>query len=298
MRVFVTGATGFVGSAVVQELVGAGHQVLGLVRTEAGAQALAAAGGEAHRGDVENLDSLRRGAAAADGVIHTAFIHDFANFPAVCETDRRAIEALGSTLVGSDRPFIVTSGTALITPGHPATEEEASVLTVTDFPRVATEEAARAVADGGVRVALLRLAPSVHGEGDHGFVSTLIAIARATGVSAYIGEGLNRWNAVHRLDAALLFRLALERGATDARYHAVAEEGIAFRAIAEAIGNGLNLPLVSKLPEEAAAHFGAFAAFTQLDVPASSQLTQQRLGWQPTQNTLLADLEQGHYFDR
>lgn len=298
MRIFVTGATGFIGSAIVQELIGAGHQVLGLVRSDAGALALAAAGGEAHRGDVENLDSLRRGAATADGVIHTAFIHDFANYPAVCETDRRAIEALGSALVGSDRPFIVTSGTAFITPGHLATEEDASVLTVTEFPRVATEEAGRAVADRGVHVALVRLSPSVHGEGDHGFVSTLISIARATGVSAYVGEGLNRWNAVHRLDAARLFRLALEQGAADARYHAVAEEGIAFRAIAEAIGHRLNLPVVSKSPEEAAAHFGAFALFTQLDVPASSQLTQQRLGWQPTQNTLLADLEGGHYFDR
>lgn len=298
MRIFVTGATGFIGSAIVQELIGAGHQVLGLVRSDAGALALAAAGGEAHRGDVENLDSLRSGAAAADGVIHTAFIHDFAHYPAVCETDRRAIEALGSALVGSDRPFIVTSGTAFITPGRLATEEDASVLTVTEFPRVATEEAGRAVADRGVHVALVRLSPSVHGEGDHGFVSTLISIARATGVSAYVGEGLNRWNAVHRLDAARLFRLALEQGAADARYHAVAEEGIAFRAIAEAIGHRLNLPVVSKSPAEAAAHFGAFAGFTQLDVPASSQLTQQRLGWQPTQNTLLADLEGGHYFDR
>lgn len=298
MRVFVTGATGFVGSAVVQELVGAGHQVLGLVRSDAGVQALAAMGANAHRGDVQDLASLRSGAAAADGVIHTAFIHDFANFPAVCETDRRAIEAIGSALTGSDRPFIVTSGTALITPGRLATEEDASVLTVHDFPRVATEEAARAVADLGVRVALMRLSPSVHGEGDHGFVPTLIDIARATGVSAYVGGGRNRWNAVHRADAARLFRLALEQGATDPRYHAVADEGIAFRAIAETIGNGLNLPVVSLSPEEAAAHFGAFALFTQLDVPASSQLTQQRLGWQPTGIGLMADLETGHYFDR
>ena len=297
MRVFVTGATGFVGSAVVQELLGAGHQVLGLARSEAAAQALAAAGAQAHRGDVEDLESLRRGAATADAVAHLGFIHDFANFAAVCEIDRRAVAALGTALVGSDRPFVVTSGTALITPGHLASEEDAPVLTVQQMPRVATEEAARAVADQGGHVALLRLSPSVHGPGDHGFVAALIGIARATGVSAYVGEGQNRWSAVHRLDAARLFRLALEHGAADPRYHAVAEEAIAFRTIAEAIGQGLNLPVVSKSPEEAAAHFGAFAAFTQLDAPASSQLTQQRLGWQPTQPGLLADLAQGHYFE-
>lgn len=296
MRVFVTGATGFVGSAVVQELIGAGHQVLGLARSQKAAQALAAAGAEAHAGDVEDLDSLRRGAAAADAVAHLGFIHDFANFAAVCEIDRRAIAALGSALVGSDRPLIITSGTALISPGRLATEEDASVLAVHDLPRVATEEAAQAVADQGACVALMRLAPSVHGEGDHGFVPALIGIARATGVSAYVGEGRNYWNAVHRLDAARLFRLALEHQAADARYHAVAEEAITFRAIAEAIGQGLNLPVVSKSPEEAAAHFGAFAGFTQLNAPASSKLTQQRLGWQPTQPTLLADLAQGHYF--
>lgn len=297
MRVFVTGATGFVGSAVVQELLGAGHQVLGLARSEAAAQALAAVGAQAHRGDVEDLDSLRRGAAAADAVAHLGFIHDFANFAAVCEIDRRAVEALGSALVGSYRPFLITSGTALITPGRLASEEDASILTIHDFPRVATEEAAQAVASQGAHVALMRLSPSVHGEGDHGFVPALIGIARATGVSAYVGEGQNRWNAVHRLDAARLFRLALEQGAAAPRYHAVAEEAIAFRAIAEAIGRGLNLPVVSKSPEEAAAHFGAFAGFTQLDAPATSQLTQQRLGWQPSQPTLLADLARGHYFE-
>lgn len=298
MRVFVTGATGFVGSAVVQELVGAGHQVLGLARSDKAAQALAAVGAQAHRGDVEDLDSLRRGAAAADAVAHLGFIHDFANFAAVCEIDRRAVEALGSALVGSNRPFVVTSGTALVTPGRLASEKDASVLSVQQMPRVATEEAVQAVADQGVRVALVRLSPSVHGVGDHGFVSALIGIARATGVSAYVGQGQNRWNAVHRLDAARVFRLALEHGAVDARYHAVAEEAIAFRTIAEAIGQGLNLPVVSKSPEEAAAHFGAYAGFTQLDAPATSQLTQQRLGWQPTQPTLLADLAQGHYFDK
>ncbi|NVO86319.1 SDR family oxidoreductase [Hymenobacter terrestris] len=297
MRVFITGATGFVGSAVVKELIGAGHQVVGLARSEKAVHELAAAGALAHRGDVEDLDSLRRGAAAADAVAHLGFIHDFANFAAVCEIDRRAIEALGSALVGSNRPFIITSGTALITPGRLATENDASVLTVHDFPRIATEEAAQAVTDQGVRVALLRLSPSVHGEGDHGFVPALIGIARATGVSAYVGEGQNYWNAVHRLDAARVFRLALEHQAADARYHAVAEEAITFRAIAEAIGQGLNLPVVSKSPEEAAAHFGAFAGFTQLNAPASSQLTQQRLEWHPTQPTLLADLAQGHYFN-
>ena len=297
MRVFVTGATGFVGSAVVQELIGAGHQVLGLARSDKAAQELGAAGAQVHRGDVTDLASLRSGAAAADGVAHLGFIHDFANFAAVCEIDRRAVAALGSALAGSDRPLIVTSGTALITPGRVATENDASVLTVHDFPRVATEEAAGAVAGQGGRVALVRLSPSVHGPGDHGFVPALIGIARATGVSAYVGEGLNRWTAVHRLDAARLFRLALEQGATGARYHGVADEAVTFRAIAEAIGRGLNLPVVAKSPAEAAAHFGPLAAFTQLDAPAASQLTRHWLGWQPTHPGLLADLAQGHYFE-
>ncbi len=296
MRVFVTGATGFIGSAVVQELLRAGHEVTGLARSDSAAKSLAVAGAKVHPGDLEDLASLRSGAAASDGVIHTGFIHDFSKFKAVCETDRRAVEALGSGLAGSDRPLLIASGTGLVAPGRLATEEDAGTLTSNDYPRAATEEAARALAQRGLRVSLVRLPPSVHGEGDHGFVPILINTAREKGVSAYVGDGGNRWPAVHRFDAATLFRLALEKATAGARLHGAAEEGIAFREIAEVIGKRLNIPVVSKSPEEAATHFGWFAHFAGLDCPASSKLTRKHLGWRPTQPGLIPDIDHDYYF--
>jgi nucleoside-diphosphate-sugar epimerase len=294
MRVFVTGATGFIGSAVVRELIDAGHQVLGLARSDAGAKSLAATGAKVHRGDVEDLDSLRSGVAASDAVIHTAFIHDFSKFEANCEIDKRAIEALGTALAGSDRPLIVTSGTAIaFTPGRLTTEEDAPNSPI---PRVASEKAAASVAAQGVRVLVMRL-PQVHDPVKQGLISYMIDVARQKGVSAYVGDGRNRWPAVHRLDAAHLYRLALEKGSAGARYNAVAEEGIPLREIAEVVGRGLKVPVVSKSAEEAGEHFGWLAHFVGADVPASSALTQQRLGWRPKGPGLIADLNAMKYFE-
>jgi nucleoside-diphosphate-sugar epimerase len=296
MRVFVTGATGFVGSVVVRELLGAGHEVLGLVRSDASAAALAKTGAQVHRGSLEDLGSLKSGATACDGVIHTAFIHDFSKFKENCEVDRGVIETLGEALAGTDKPLVITSGTGLLTQGRIGTEEDAHATGPNTIPRVASEEAAATVAAKGVHMSVMRLPPSVHGEGDHGFVPMLIATAREKGVSAYVGEGKNRWPAVHRLDAAKAYRLALEKNAANVRYHATGEEGVPFRDIATIIGKRLDIPVVSKSQEQAAEHFGWFAHFAAMDAPASSQRTRQNLGWKPTQPGLIADVDNPYYF--
>lgn len=294
MRVFVTGATGFIGTAIVQELINAGHLVLGLARSDASAQKLIDAGAEVLRGDLEDLESLRGGAASADGVIHAGFIHDFTRFQEVCQVDKTAIETIGEVLAGSDRPFIVTSGTALVSPGKLATEDIIPPFNPA-WPR-ASEQTADAVAALGVRAAAIRLSPSVHGDEDkHGFIPILVNIAREKGFSAYVGKGLNQWNAVHRLDAAHLYRLALENAAPGARYHGSAEEAITVKTIAEAIGKQLNIPVVSVAPEAAAEHFGWFSHMAAIDCPTSSKWTQEHLNWRPTHSTLLADIENGIY---
>ena len=294
MRIFLTGATGFIGSALVPELINAGHQVIGVTRSDAGAQALIEAGAEVHRGTLEDPESLRSGAANADAVIHTAFDHDFSRFVENCEKDKRVIAALGSALAGSDRPLIITSGTGMGSGDHgePATEDVFN--TSHPNPRIASELAGNALLDAGVNVSVVRL-PQVHNPFKQGLISPLIAITREKGVVAYVGDGSNRWPAGHLSDVARLYRLAVEKRERGARYHAVGEEGVSGREIAEALGRGLKLPVVSIAPEEAQAHFGWMAIFVGLDMPASSALTQARLGWKPTGPTLIADLDEARY---
>jgi nucleoside-diphosphate-sugar epimerase len=297
MRVFVTGATGYIGSAIARDLIDSGHHVTGLARSEGAAAALAAAGLQAHRGALDDADSLRSAAAASEGVIHTAFqnVGPDTDFAAACAADLRAVEILGEALAASGRPLVVTSGTALLPPGRVATEHDAAVP---GTPRAASEEAALSFAGCGVRVSVVRLAPSVHsGEADKkGFVPSLIGFARTKGVAAYVGDGSNRWPAVHQLDAARLFRLALESARAGARLHGAAEEGVPFRDIAAAIGAHLNLPVTAISPEEAEGHFTWLAHFVSIDNPTSSAVTRKQLGWQPVQPGLIADLEEGHYF--
>jgi nucleoside-diphosphate-sugar epimerase len=295
MRIFVTGATGFIGSAVVKELLSAGHEVLGLARSKAGAKSLAAVGAEVHHGSLEDLESLRSGAAAADGVIHLAFNHDFSQWAAHCEADRQVIEAIGAVLAGSDKPLVVTSGTGIANtvPAQPAMEENA-VVSSSVIPRAASEEAAASLAARGVTVSVVRL-PQVHDQVKQGLITYAVHVAREKGVSAYVGDGLNRWPAAHVLDTARLYRLALEKQAAGAKYHAVAEEGVPLRDIAEVIGQGLKVPVVSMSPEEAAVHFGWLGGFAGRDVPASSAQTRKHLDWHPTGPGLIADLERMNY---
>ena len=296
MRVFVTGATGWVGSAVIEELRAAGHTVVGLARSDAAAETLAARGIAVRRGSLEDLESLRAGAAEADAVVHTAFNHDFSRFAENGAAERTAIEALGSGLAGTGRPLIVTSGVALLSPGRVVTEDDVRDPNAEALPRN-PESAAAAVAARGVRVSIVRLPPSVHGTGEkHGFIPTVIGADQRHGVAAYIGDGENRWSGVHRRDAARLYRLALERAAEHAVYHAVADEGVPFKAIAGVIARRLNLPLVSVSGEGTEAHFGWFARFAQIDAPATSAKTRAELGWQPTEPGLLEDLDSAAYF--
>jgi len=296
MRVFVTGATGFIGSAVVRELLDAGHDVVGLARSDQAAADVTAAGAMVHRGEIGDLDSLRRGAAESDGVVHTAFNHDFSvSRVEAAAADRCAVEAMAEALVGTDRPIVITSGTGGLSPGKLATEQTVPGSDLVG--RYAVEETAVRFVGRGLRPAVVRFPPTVHGHGDHGFIPMLIDIARNKGVSGYPGEGLNRWPAVHRLDAARLFRLAVESAPAGARLHGVGDEGVRVREIAEIIGRGLGLPVVAIPTDEVAGHFGFLGAFFALDCPASSVLTQRILGWHPVQPGLIADLEQGHYFE-
>lgn len=295
MRIFLTGASGFIGSAVVPELISAGHRVLGLARSEASARAVEEAGAEVIRGDLNDSRSLQVGAAETDGVIHLGFIHDFDNFEASVRTDRQAIETMCAVLQGSGRPFVFASGIAGLSPGRVATEE--TPFDPNLHPRAANAQLALAFAERGVRVSAVRLAPTVHGAGDHGFVKRLIEIARDKRRSGTVGDGQNRWTGVHRLDAARLFRLAVEKAPAGAVLHGVADEGVPTRTIAEIIGRKLGVPVASIPPDAVSAHFGWIGRFFAMDQPASSTLTRQRLSWTPTHPGLVEDLEAGHYFN-
>jgi nucleoside-diphosphate-sugar epimerase len=307
MRIFVTGASGWIGSAVVLELIGAGHQVVGLARSDASAAALEAAGAEVQRGTLDDLDTLRSAASASDGVIHLAFKHDLAftgNFQEAAEADRRAVETFGDALAGSDRPLVIASGILGLTNDRVATEvdghhgDEGSAHGPGPSARLATAEFVLGMASRGVRSSIVRLAPTNHGDGDNGFMATIVGIARDKGVSGYIGDGSNRWPAVHRLDSAHLFRLAVEKASAGSTLHAVADQGVAIREVAEVIGRHLNVPVVSIAPDDAAEHFGWMGRFIGIDAKASSTLTRELLGWQPTQLGLLDDLDKGHYFNQ
>jgi len=298
MQVFVTGASGWIGSGVVPELVAAGHQVRGLARSEQSAARLRAAGVEPVPGGLDDLGSLRSGAENADAVIHLAFKHDFSDFAASGRSERAAMETFGEVLAGTGKPLLFASGVALVRPGQVVTEEDASPFTGSEAPRGGAEALALGFADRGIRPIALRFAPTVHGTGDHGFLATLVGIAREKGVAGYVGDGANRWPAVHRDDAARLVVRALEDPDAARIVHAIGEEGVPARAIAEAIGRGAGVPVASIDPDDVEAHFGWIGAFFALDVPASSALTRARLGWQPTEAGLLDDLAAGHYFRR
>jgi nucleoside-diphosphate-sugar epimerase len=307
MKVFVTGASGWIGSAVVPELISAGHQVIGLARSDASANGLLAVGVEVQHGSLDDLDALRSAARNSDGIIHLAFRHDEAfsgNFQGAADSDRRAVEALGQALAGTDRPFLIASGTLGLAPGRLATEEDGREPEPnSDIPggpqtRLGTAQFTLSLARDGVRSSVVRLPPTCHGEGDNGFMATLVQIARATGVSGYLGDGSNRWPATHRLDVARLFRLSLEKAPAGSSLHAVAEEGVPIRQVAEVIGRHLDLPVVAVSADEASEHFGFLAGFLSMDSPASSSRTRELLDWQPTHPGLIDDLDQGHYFAR
>ncbi len=295
MRVFVTGASGFVGSAIVKELLAAGHQVLGLVRSDKGAGQLAATGAEVLRGDVNDTGIIRHGAAACEAVIHTAFNHDFSQFKANCEADRKVIETFGEALTGTDKPLVITSGVGLLNYGRLVSEADTVPGGSDVIPRAASEEAARAASAKGVNVYIVRLPPSVHGAGDHGFVPIVIGMAREKGKSAYVGEGNNQWPAVHRSDAAALYRLIMEKQPSLRTFHAVAETGVPFREIAQAIGKELNLHVVSVSNDEAAEHFGWFAHFAAINCPSSNEQTRQALGWEPHGPGLIEDMQDNYF---